>query len=110
MHISCNELLDLATYHQYFSEDVALAVGHSKQYVLRSSFDDVDIYTAVTFRLMYIDAEAFMDVRWRNYFEGRLVESHADQIAVEKGRNTDIALTANSYSYLFRNSCTLQLN
>lgn len=114
LQISCKELLDLATYGEYFNERVELSEGESKTYVLSSHLegDRYNDYTNVTFTLLDVNSEyhlGFLEAKWENYMDGKLINSDSEQICVERNEVTNLDLEASRAAYLFRNSCTLSI-
>lgn len=106
LQVSCKELLDLATYAEYFSSAITLREHESREFAMTSHMGG-EASSTVRFTLLYLDSEAFMKVSWSNYFNGRLVESRSDQISVESNRPYEIELEARNYASSFRNSCTI---
>lgn len=108
--VSCKELLDLATYAEYFSpRGITLHENESQEFTMPSHTGS-DALSKVRFTLLHVNTEAFVHVSWSNYLNNKLVEERSDQISIERGKPYEIELEARRHASSFRNSCTLVLN
>lgn len=111
LKITCQELLDSATYRDLFSDSMAVVTHNRRKYTAKLySPDNTNLYTNITFEVLEIlnsTKNIVLKLSWENFLHDSLVGSETKMLLMQPSEAIITSLDNKSYRHIFRNSCVI---